>query len=200
MPKRNKWQYREFLDPYWSISVQWCEWFWYLSRANNTVRQRHMGCCNNMFRLKRYILKTRKAKIGKKNLILKKKKWRNEFWAEQNIRAGAKQMGPCRASDDRGDDLGGKRGPNHQQITSYTWSGAGTKTLVYIYYTSICHVVIIMYVIHHIYCIFLIYHMYYIKFTKWNWKPPTSFVAGGDQTTNRSHHERSYHMYHVCTT
>ena len=53
-----------------------------------------------------HILKTRKAKIGKKNLIQK-----NEFWAEQNTRAGAKQMGPCRASDDRGDDLGGKRGP-----------------------------------------------------------------------------------------
>ena len=70
------------------------------------MRQRHMGCCRNMFRLKRYFLKTRKAKIGKKNLIQK-----NEFWAEQNTRAGAKQMGPCRASDDRGDDLGGKRGP-----------------------------------------------------------------------------------------
>ena len=155
-----------------------------------------MGCCRNMFRLKRYFLKTRKAKIGKKNLIQK-----NEFWAEQNTRAGAKQMGPCRASDDRGDDLGGKRGPqpptdhivymkvkviSWKNDLSYTqgvpkqryflncwtwhwsWLNLGGKTpttnrshrihkvelepkLLYIYYISTCHVIIIMYVIHILY-------------------------------------------------
>jgi len=119
-------------------------------------------------------------------------------------------MGPCRASDDRRDDLGGKRGPqpptdhivymkvkviSWKNDLSYTqgvpkqryflncwtwhwsWMNLGGKTpttnrshrihkvelepkLLYIYYISTCHVIIIMYVIHILYILYIICILY----------------------------------------
>ena len=70
-------------------------------------------------------------------------------------------MGPCRASDDRGDDLGGKRAPQPptDHIVYMKWN-RNQNVCVYIIYQHV--IIIIMYIKHHIYCIFDILYVLYV--------------------------------------